>query len=600
MFYIKIEYSSIGYYIFQKFLWSILVMKYSKTFIPTSKEVPRDATISSHILMLRSGMIKKLSSGVYSILPIGLKVLRKIEEIIREEMNNIGSIEFSLPVLIPAELWKKSGRWYAMGPELMRLKDRNQQDFVLSPTHEEVFTEIMNDHIKSYRDLPMIVYQIGLKFRDEIRPRFGVMRAKTFIMKDAYSFHEEEDWDSLQNTYSEMSAAYKRIFNRCGLETIPVQADSGAMGGNKSEEFMVPSHIGEEEIVQCPSCGYVANIEKATSKINEVSYKDCGNMELLHTPNVKTIEDLSKFVDKPPENLIKTMVYKTDEDQYIMALIRGDLNVNETKLKNYLGVAEIFPAEEKEIEEKLKIPPGFMSPIGLDGVRVIADESVRKIKCGVCGGNKKDYHYIKVNIDRDIKNIETFIDIKTVKEGDLCINCGQSLKIFRGIELGHIFQLGDKYTKAFSMTYLDETGKEKHPIMGCYGIGVERTAAAIIEQNHDEDGIIWPITVAPYHLYILPIKYNGQTKEVSDRIYNNLMKDGYEIILDDRDIRPGVKFKDADLLGIPFRLTIGDKGLAEGKVELYERRTKNKELISVDTIEDKIKQLFKKEFKKYS
>ena len=575
-------------------------MKYSQTFIPTLKEVPREATISSHILMLRSGMIFKLSSGIYSLLPIGLKVVRKIEAIIREEMNRIGSIEFSLPVLIPAELWIKSGRWDAMGPELIRLKDRNQQGFVLSPTHEEVFTEIMKDHIKSYRDLPITVYQIGLKFRDEIRPRFGVMRAKTFIMKDAYSFHEEGDWESLQNTYSNMSKAYKKIFFRCGLETIQVQADSGAMGGNKSEEFMVPSNVGEEEIVHCPSCGYVANIEKATSKISKISYEDCGDIELYHTPNIKTIDDLSRFVNKPSEYLIKTMVYKTDDDRYVMALIRGDLSVNETKLKNYLGVAEILPADEKEIEEKLGLPPGFMSPIDVKDIKVVADESVRNIKCAACGGNKRDYHYINVNVDRDLRNIEDYIDIRTVREGDSCINCGGSLKIFRGIELGHVFQLGNKYTKAFSMTYLDEDGKEKFPIMGCYGIGVERTAAAIIEQNHDDDGIIWPITTAPYHLYILPIKYAGQVKEVSDRIYNNLIKEGYEILLDDRDVRPGVKFKDADLLGIPFRITIGDKGLIQGKVELYERKTKNKQLILLEDTEEIIKNLIKKEFEKYS
>jgi len=582
-------------------------MKYSQTFIPTSKEVPREATISSHILMLRSGMIKKLSSGVYSLLPIGLRVIRKIENIIREEMDKIGSIEFQLPVLIPAELWKKSGRWYAMGPELMRLKDRNRQDFVLSPTHEEVFTDIMKDHIKSYRDLPITVYQIGLKFRDEIRPRFGVMRAKTFIMKDAYSFHQEEDWDSLQKTYSDMSRAYKKIFYKCGLDTIPVEADSGAMGGNKSEEFMVPSHIGEEEIVQCPSCGYVANMEKAVSKINELSYKDCGNMELYHTPNIKTIDDLSHFLKKGHEYLIKTMVYKVisegedekDENQYVMALVRGDLNINETKLKNYLRAVELEPADEREIEEKIGIPPGFMSPVGLKGIRVVADESVRKIKCGVCGGNKRDYHFVNVNVERDIPNIEAFTDLKTVREGDFCINCGNKLKIFRGIELGHIFQLGNKYTKAFSMTYLAEDGKEKYPIMGCYGIGVERTAAAVIEQNHDEDGIIWPISVAPYHLYILPIKYAGKAKEVSDRIYSSLINQRYEVLLDDRELRPGVKFKDADLIGIPFRITVGDKGLAEGKVELYERRTKKKELIPVDEAENILKEKIEQEFTKY-
>ena len=574
-------------------------MRYSKTFIPTSKEVPREATIKSHILMLRAGMIKKLSSGVYSLLPIGLKVVRKVEDIIREEMDSINSIEFSLPVLIPAELWKTSGRWYAMGPELFRLKDRNKQDFVLSPTHEEVFTDLMKDHIKSYRDLPITVYQIGLKFRDEIRPRFGVMRGKMFIMKDAYSFHQEDDWASLQKTYDDMSKAYKRIFYRCGLETIPVEADSGAMGGNKSEEFMVPSHIGEEQIVKCDSCGYVANIEKAYSPYREFKYESCGEKELVPTPDVKTIEDLSAFLKKPYEYLIKTMVYKTDGGEFVLALIRGDLNINETKLKNYLSAAEIMPAEENEIKEKLGLPPGFMSPIGVEGVRVVADESVRDIKCGVCGGNKKDYHYINVDVERDIKNIEDFIDIRMVSEGDLCPKCGSKLRIFHGIELGHIFQLGDKYTKAFSVTYLDESGKERFPIMGCYGIGVERTVAAIIEQNNDDDGIIWPITVAPYHIYLLPIKYSGKTKEVSDRIYNELLSSGIEVLLDDRDLRPGVKFKDADLIGIPFRVTIGDRGLEDGIVEFYERKTRSKSKIKVDEIVAYVKKRVEDEFKKY-
>ncbi len=573
-------------------------MKYSMTFIPTSKEVPREATIKSHILMLRAGMIKKLSSGIYSLLPFGLKVVRKVERIVREEMDKIGSIEFSLPVLIPADLWKISGRWYDMGPELFRLKDRNRQDFVLGATHEEVFTDLMKDHIRSYRDLPITVYQIGLKFRDEIRPRFGVMRGKVFIMKDAYSFHEEDDWNSLQKTYNDMSGAYRRIFKRCGLDTIPVEADSGAMGGSKSEEFMVPSHVGEEQIVICDSCGYVANIEKATSRYKRYDYNSCGDKKLVPTPGVKTIEDLSDFLNKSKEYLIKTMVYKTDKGDFVLALIRGDLNINETKLKNYLSVAELEPADEKEIEEKLGLPPGFMSPIGVSNARVVADESIKEIKCGVCGGNEVDKHYINVDVERDLKNIEEFVDLRIVEEGDECPNCGGKLRIFHGIELGHIFQLGDKYTRAFSLTYLDENGKERYPIMGCYGIGIERTVAAIIEQHNDEDGIIWPITVAPYQVYILPIKYAGKAKEFSDRLYNDLVSSGYEVLLDDRDLRPGVKFKDADLIGIPIRVTVGDKGLANGMVEVYDRETKERENVGTEEVlkhvMDKIQQKYKK------
>ncbi len=564
-------------------------MNYSHMFIPTVKEVPKDATIKSHILMIRAGLIKKLSSGIYSFLPLGYRVVKKVEAIIREEMERIGCNEFFLPILIPGELWKISNRWHSMGPELFRLKDRNIQDFVLAPTHEEAFTFLLKDHIKSYRDLPLRVYHIGYKFRDEIRPRFGVMRGKTFIMKDAYTFHKESDSASLDSAYNDMAVAYRRIFSRCGLETIPVTADSGTMGGSISEEFMVPSHIGEEEIIQCSHCDYIANREKAVAKNECIPYEDMGNRELVFTPNTKTIEELTKFLKVPAEKLIKTLVFKCSDGTYVLALIRGDLDVNEAKLKNFLGVSEIMPASPEESEEKLGIPLGFAGPIGVKSVTIVADVSLRDIKGGVTGANKKDYHYINVNAGRDF-NPDKYLDLRLVRERDTCPRCGKPLQMFKGIELGHIFKLGNKYTKAFSVTYLDEDGTTKTPIMGCYGIGVERTIAAVIEQNNDENGIIWPITVAPFHVHVLPVKYEGKMKEVSEKLKKQLEKSGIEVLLDDRNERAGVKFKDADLIGIPFRITVGERGLKKETVEIVERRTGHHEPVKIEKAADVLKE----------
>ena len=566
-------------------------MLYSKCFIPTLKEAPKDAAIQSHVLMIRAGLTRKISSGLYAFLPLGNRVLKKVERIIREEMNRIGGNEFFLPVLIPGDIWKESNRWFTMGAELYRLKDRNTQDFVLAPTHEEVFTFMLRDHIKSYRDLPLTVYHIGLKFRDEIRPRFGVMRGKSFIMKDAYSFHSEGDEESLQKSYDDMATAYRNIFKRCGLEAIPVAADSGTMGGSVSEEFMVPSHVGEEEIVQCRACGYVANREKAATGNDDEEYSDEGELQELQTPGVKTIADLEQFLEMDQKCFIKSLVYRylspddeaTSNYRYAMALIRGDLEVNETKLKNVLCATEIEKAEIDEAMEKLAIPIGFAGPIGLSKLEVVADHSVKTIKGGVTGANRKDVHYIHVNADRDFTP-SLYADIRLIEEGDPCPSCGEPTKLIKGIELGHIFKLGDKYTKAFSVTYLDEAGSERVPIMGCYGIGVERTVAAVIEQNHDEDGIIWPVSVAPFHVYLLPVKYSGKTREICDRMYRELTAMGIEVLLDDRELRPGVKFKDADLLGIPYRITVGDRGIEEGTVELVGRKSKVREKIGIDDV----------------
>jgi prolyl-tRNA synthetase len=573
-------------------------MLYSRLFLPTAKEAPKDAAIRSHILMIRAGLIKKVGSGIYSLLPLGYRTIKKVENIIREEMDRIGGNEFYLPVLIPAEFWKTSNRWYDMGQELYRLKDRGEQDYVLAPTHEEVFTYILKDHLRSYRDLPLTVYQIGLKFRDEIRPRFGVMRSKTFIMKDAYSFHPQEDAESLHSTYSDMSGAYRKIFQRCGLETVPVAADSGAMGGSLSEEFMVPSTVGEEEIVQCRKCRYVANKEKAECELEHIDFNDTGPAEIVETPNVKTIADLSEFLKIGTDHLIKTLLYKTPDGRFVIALIRGDLEVHETKLKNYLGVSEIEKAAEEESIEKLGMPMGFAGPIGVKGAMIIADHSVREIKGGVTGANRVDYHYKNVSAERDFVP-ETYTDIRVVKEGDSCPKCGGSLSMFRGIELGHIFKLGDKYSRAFGVEYLDEDGSSKVPLMGCYGIGVERTVAAVIEQNHDDDGIIWPISVSPFHVYILPVKYEGRVKEVSNILYRELSSSGVEALLDDRDERAGVKFKDADLIGIPFRVTISEKSLQGGKVELKVRNSKESTYLKVEEMADVLKTLVSEELSKY-
>jgi len=574
-------------------------MRISKLFFPTLKEAPKDASIQSHVLMVRAGLIKKVSSGIYSMLPLGNRVVKKVENIIREEMNRIGGNEFLLPVLIPGDMWKQSDRWFSMGAELFRLRDRNLQDYVLAPTHEEVFTALLKDHIKSYRDLPLTVYHIGPKFRDEIRPRFGVMRSKTFTMKDAYSFHTSSDSESLDATYNDMASAYRKIFQRCGLNTIPVAADSGTMGGSASEEFMVPARVGEEEIVQCSSCGYVANRERAECQQENMEYENTGELELIHTPGVKTISDLTGFLDRGPEQLIKTLLFKTSEGGYIIALVRGDLEVNETKLKNHLGVPEIEKADPDDVLKSLGIPLGFAGPIGVTGTSVIGDNSIKNVRGGVTGANRKDYHYKNVNAGRDFTP-ETYTDLRLVGEGDRCPRCGKRLSLFRGIELGHIFKLGDKYTRAFDVSYLDEAGEAKTPLMGCYGIGVERTVAAVIEQNHDENGIIWPISISPYHVIILPIKYTGRMKEVSDGLYDELQAVGIETLLDDRELRPGVKFKDADLIGIPYRINIGDKGLSEESVELVHRRSGKKEQVDPGEIGPFVRDKVEQELKSFS
>lgn len=570
-------------------------MLFSKMLIPTLREDPKDAEITSHILMYRAGLIRKLGVGLYTFLPLGLRTLQKIIQIIREEMNKAGAQELLPPILIPADYWKESGRYETMGKEMFKLKDRHEADMVLGPTHEEVFTAIVRENVHSYRDLPLNLYQINTKFRDEIRPRFGVMRCREFIMKDAYSFDIDEE--GLEKNYEAMRLAYRRIFKRCGLEVTPVLADTGSMGGSASEEFMVPSSIGEEEIIKCENCNYVANVELARSHIEfEKSNETELPLEEVYTPEKRTIEELTEYLNTSPKKFIKSIIYKADEKP-IMALIRGDFEINETKLKNLLKCNNLELADENLIKEVTKAPVGFASPVGID-IFVVADESVINEKNAISGANRKDYHLKNINYPRDYK-VDIIGDIRKVKAGEPCPNCKSQLKSYRGIEVGHIFKLGYKYTKSMNVSVLGPDGKEITPIMGCYGIGVGRTMASVIEQHHDEDGIIWPMTIAPFHIIILPI--NVGDKKIMDaafELYNKLSKK-YEVLLDDRNERPGVKFKDADLIGIPIRITLGNSFKEKDLVEIKERKSKEKSLIPFSDVEDRIREIYTREMKIY-
>lgn len=558
-------------------------MKTSETIISTLRDCPSDAVIASHQLMMRSGLIRKLGNGLYSYMPLGLRALRKVENIIREELDAVGLLEMKPTVIVPGELWKESGRWETMGNEMLKTKNRGGQDMVVSPTAEEAFTALIRDGLTSYKQLPIIAYQINTKYRDEIRPRYGVMRGREFIMMDAYSF--DADQKSLDESYEKCAKAYRRIFKRMGLSTISVKADTGAMGGSGSEEFMVESEVGDDTLILCPKCGYAANVEKATCKADVALDKD-GNpqvatdkaVEEIDTPNVKTIDDLAEFLKTTPQAFIKTLIYKITncgveipnqkgEFKFVAVCIRGDLDVNETKLAALLKASEVELASDEEVVRITTAPVGFAGPVKLENAVVIADESVMSMHDAVTGGLKKDVHFVHVEPNRDFK---PFIigDVRTVIPGDKCPDCGADLYSKKGNELGHIFKLGDKYTKSMNVTYLDENGKLQTPIMGCYGIGVDRTLASIIEEHHDENGIIWTMSTAPYQVVIVPVKYDGTMKEVSDKLYEELRASGIEVLLDDRNERPGVKFKDMDLIGIPVRIVVGEKNLPNVEVKL--------------------------------
>ncbi len=602
-------------------------MKFSQTFIPTLREVPGDAVIVSHRLMLRAALLRRLANGLFAYLPLGLRSFRKVEQIIREEMDAAGALEFKPPVVVPGEIWKESGRWETMGEGMLRFKNRLNADFVISPTAEEAFTAILRDEISSYRQLPLTGYQINTKYRDEIRPRYGVMRGREFTMKDAYSYHANEE--SLEKTYQDMGRAYRRIFKRCGLTVIPVRADTGAMGGTGSEEFMVESEIGDNTLILCKTCDYAANVEKAACKddferrsIDEAkaAAENIPSIKKIDTPSVKTIDELCRFLKTGAKQFIKTLIYRAENveldltgapgastlerkspapdapkmypEAFFAVLIRGDLDVNEVKLAAAVKASEVSLASDEDVIRLTGAPVGFAGPVGLTSLPIIADYSVTSINDGVTGALEKDTHYEHAAFGRDFEPF-MLTDVRTVKAGDTCIHCGAALYEKKGNELGHIFKLGYKYTASMNFTYLDEEGKSHKPAMGCYGIGVDRTLASIIEEHHDDDGIVWPMTTAPFHVVVIAIKYDGAVKAAADKLVSELETLGVEVLLDDRDERPGVKFKDADLIGIPLRVVVGEKNLP--KVEVKRRIEKENRLVEISAAADELSRIVKEE-----
>ena len=562
-------------------------MRFSKMFLPTLKEAPSDTEIVSHRLMTRAGMIRKVAAGIYNYLPIGLRVMRKVENIVREEMNMAGAQEVVMPMVIPSELWQESGRWDIYGKELLRIKDRHERDFCLGPTHEEVITDMVKKEVRSYRELPLNLYQIQAKFRDEIRPRFGLMRGREFIMKDAYSFHATEE--DAEKEYQNMYNTYCRIFERCGLKFRAVEAETGAIGGRFSHEFMVLADTGEDSIASCNKCSYAANVEKAEIKGQGSRVKGQGEekpLEKVSTPGMKTVEEVSGFLKTTPQKLIKTLIYNSDKGVFAV-LVRGDYELNEAKLKRLIDAEWLTLADEETVRKATSAPSGFAGPIGLK-IRIFADHSVKTIINGITGANEADAHFINVNYERDF-NIDSFADLRVVVKGDLCPRCSGILEIFRGIEVGHVFKLGTKYSEAMGATFLNEKGEAQPMIMGCYGIGIGRTAAASIEQSHDEKGIIWPMPLAPFHVHLVSVNVKDKpTMDAGEAIYKNLTDAGIDVLMDDRDERAGVKFNDADLVGIPIRLTIGSKTLKEDSVELKMRNATDITLIKLNDITKKV------------
>ncbi|MDR2484055.1 MAG: proline--tRNA ligase [Treponema sp.] len=594
-------------------------MHFTQTFIPTLREVPADAVIVSHRLMFRAGMIRKLANGLFAYLPLGLRSFRKVEKIIREEMDAIGALEIKPTVVIPGELWKESGRWDSMGEAMLRVKNRLDADFVVSPTAEEAVTALIRDELSSYRQLPLTLYQINTKYRDEIRPRYGIMRGREFVMKDAYSYHTDDA--GLDETYRAMGRAYRRIFKRCGLSVIPVKADSGAMGGSSSEEFMVESEIGDNTLILCKSCAYAANVEKAACKSDcdapdsietaKIRAAATPAIETIDTPDVKTIDELCAFLKTDAKSFIKTLIYRALNveldlsktpggtklekrkpaldapevypEAFFAVAIRGDLNVNEVKLAAILKASEVSLASDADVVRITGAPVGFAGPVGLSGIPLVADTAVSALNDAVAGALAKDLHYAHIAYGRDFVPWLS-ADLRTVIAGDRCALCGGELYEKKGNELGHIFKLGRKYTQAMGAHYLDESGKSHIPTMGTYGIGLDRTLASVIEEHHDDDGIIWPMTVAPYQVIVIPVKYEGAVKTVADQLVSSLEHAGIEVLLDDRNERPGVKFKDADLIGIPYRVVVGDKNLSLDipGVEVKRRGEKESRLFDIN------------------
>ncbi|MBN8250051.1 proline--tRNA ligase [Priestia flexa] len=566
-------------------------MRQSATLIPTLREVPADAEVKSHQLLVRSGFIRQNASGVYSFLPLGKKVLQKIEEIVRQEMERAGSVELLMPALQQAELWKESGRWYSYGPELMRMNDRHSREFALGATHEEVITSLLRDEVKSYKRLPLNLYQIQTKFRDEKRPRFGLLRGREFVMKDAYSFHASQE--SLDEVYDKMYEAYSRIFERCGLNFRAVIADSGAMGGKDTHEFMVLSEIGEDTIAYSDTSSYAANIEMAPvvtqyKKSNEAPVE----LEKVNTPDARTIEEVASFLNVEASSCIKSLLFKVD-DRFVLVLARGDHEINDIKVKNYFEATVVELATPEEAKEVMAAQIGSLGPIQVsEKIEVVADHAVKAVVNGVCGANEDGVHYQGVNPERDFT--ATYEDFRFIQEGDASPDGQGIIKFAKGIEVGHVFKLGTRYSEAMGATYLDENGRSQPMIMGCYGIGVSRTLAAIAEQFNDEKGFVWPQAVAPYHVHVITVNVkNDEQRELGETLYNQLLDRRVEVLLDDRQERVGVKFADSDLIGIPVRVTVG-KRASEGIVEVKMRQTGESFEVHVDEVESKIMEMLAK------
>jgi prolyl-tRNA synthetase len=572
-------------------------MRVSQAFIPTVKETPGEAEIPSHKLMLRAGLMRKVASGFYEYLPLGQKVILKVMQIIREEMEKSGAQEVLMPIMTPAELWQETGRWQKYGKELMRVKDRHDRDYALGPTHEEVITDMVRRELKSYKQLPMNLFQIATKFRDEVRPRFGVMRSREFLMKDGYSFDRDEK--SSDETYWKMYEAYKRIFKRCGLDFSPVEADSGLIGGSFTHEFMVLAESGEAAIAWCQACSYSANMEKAAGapSPSAVSQATSEASTAVDTPGKYTVEDVGALLKLPASQFIKTLIFLAD-GKPVAVLVRGDHEVNEVKVQNALGATELVLASAEKVMEVTGAPVGFAGPVGLKGVKILADNALKEGHDYVTGALVKDKHFIHVEIGRDCA-APWYNDFRSVTAGDGCPKCGKPLKIVRGIEVGQTFKLGTKYSKAMKCVYLGEDGKDHETVMGCYGIGVTRTVAATIEQHNDTEGILWPIALAPYQVHLLLLNpAEADVAKLADQFYEDLKKAGYEVLYDDRaEASAGFKFKDADLLGMPLSVRVGSRGLKEGVVEVKRRREKEPAKVPLAQVLDKVKEFAAEEWK---
>src|SRR5690554_675788 len=570
-------------------------MKMSNLYLPTLKETPAEAEVPSHQLMLRAGMMRTLTAGIYTYLPLGWRVIRKVEDIVRQAMNESGAQEILMPIIHTAELWKESGRWEKFGPLMIKFQDRKGRDYCLGPTHEEVITALVRGEIRSYKDLPFNLYQIQTKVRDEIRPRFGVMRAREFIMKDAYTF--DRDFKGLDDSYQTMYEAYTKAFSRCGLEVRVVEADTGPMGGKDSHEFMVLADAGEDEIAFCDKCNYAANVERAVSRNEEIpaeqNDEELKTVEKVHTPQKKSIEEISEFFNVKPEKTIKALGMIAD-DEPVLVLLRGDDELNEVKLQNYLEANEVETAAEEKFPKFFDSVAGFLGPVNIKkGIKIIADKRIKQLKNSISGANEEDYHLRNVNPGRDFR-VDKYLDLRNVKSGEGCPRCDGYLKIKSGIEVGHIFKLGTKYSESMGAKYLDENGREQLIVMGSYGIGITRLVAAAIEQNNDEQGIIWPKAIAPFEVIIVMLGRDKKVAKEAEDLYQQLKSSGIDVLFDDRNERAGVKFNDADLIGIPLRLTVGSRSLEKGVIETKIRRTGEERELSLGDAVKQIKRILEK------